>query len=537
MPAVAPEFDLFISYVRRDVHRTINGRRFNVVDELKLALERELHPLDRHRFRPRRFRVCTDREDLDLSGTVSEAVRRAIDRSEMLLVVCSLGVPSSRYVLEEIEIFHARGTAPLAAFLDLSPHVAFPEVYDTDTLVADLAPEEGTTVEEYRRRLADEARKIVALVWGVSQGSLRDRFAVQRRWQRRLGAAIIAITLAITGGAVLVTATRHGLHGVAELHDGPHVVPPAGVGFLAGGTPYLAGNGQLAVWRGPRPETRNLPQYALQVIAISSGAVVVRETDRVVLLEPETGEEKTLLSTSDTTIAGLAASDHGYAAVTEDGRLLLGDFAGHIREAPRPSLTVGRKRPPAFQKTGPLEWGMVLAWDRDGRWLASATLDGQLYVFDTRDERFVSDDPLAYETENSRPIGSVAFIGSPARVLVAEGIGVRALDLATGALSKPLVDNVPLLRELAVRPDGHLLVGASTETLEVFSLDDAGIAWRDRVNLSPKSIPELAWSPSGELLLVGYFDAPPDLFRITYRAFGIDLWPISAGGVLQSTKP
>lgn len=113
------------------------------------------------------------------------------------------------------------------------------------------------------------------------------------------------------------------------------------------------------------------------------------------------------------------------------------------------------------------------------------------------------------------------FLGQ--RLLFAEGtLGLRSVDLATGAVERLALPQIPLIREFQ-RMD-TLLVGATSETLEIFDIAGDGLRWRQRVTLAPKNLPRTAVSPDGRWLLVGYFDAPPDLFRWTWRVFGVDLW-------------
>src|SRR5947208_2233680 len=84
----------------------------------------------------RRFRVCTDVDDLELDGTVSTAIRARIEQSRTLLVVCSEAAPRRRYVAEEISAFQAvRGSERiLAAVLDVQPEEAFPLLFAPGTI-------------------------------------------------------------------------------------------------------------------------------------------------------------------------------------------------------------------------------------------------------------------------------------------------------------------------------------------------------------------------------------------------------------------
>ncbi|HEY5959709.1 MAG TPA: hypothetical protein VIV60_24305, partial [Polyangiaceae bacterium] len=92
-----------------------------------------------------------------------------------------------------------------------------------------------------------------------------------------------------------------------------------------------------------------------------------------------------------------------------------------------------------------------------------------------------------------------------------------------GAVSKVQLGPLPLIREFALHPTLPMLVGAGSETLEVFELTGTGLRLEMRTSVSPNSIPHISFSPSGKFLLVSYFDAKPDVFQYTYRVFGIDI--------------
>src|SRR4051794_28383583 len=103
MSSERPAYDLFISYVRRDVRLKIGRRNVDLVDLLKGDLESHLRPkgLDG----PSRFVVCTDLDDFELGTTFDEVMSDRIKRSTRFLLVCSPNVPNSEYVLREIELF------------------------------------------------------------------------------------------------------------------------------------------------------------------------------------------------------------------------------------------------------------------------------------------------------------------------------------------------------------------------------------------------------------------------------------------------
>lgn len=510
-------FDLFISYVRAEARRVIDGAAFDIVSALKHALERHGHPDDRRR----RFRVCTDIEDLELDSTVSTAIRNKIESSAQILVICSHAAGTRPYVVEEIGIFqdaHPR-TPPLGAYLDLQPSDAFPNVFAPSAIGADLHPRDSVTRREYRLQLERESHKIVANIWSLPLQRVHDRFiAEQRRLRRRMAIGVALALIAVFVG-IIVTAGEWGLHAVRELPLRERVVSPAGVGFFdAGRHAALVGARRIHVWnvRDGTSAVRAAPPYAIDAHVLDDSRVLVLEPNTLTI------DSRPVALPSGGTLAKTAVDGESIAVVSEDGKLIVGNLRGGWSAAPRPETTILRWAPPAFQEHGPLRYGDNLAWSDGGTWLASATRTGQLIVLQPKRGTFLKgSDPIVYETENTRPIGGLIFLGN--RLLFVEGtLGLRSVNLANGNVEKVALQPLPLIREF-VR-SGDRLIGATSETLEVFDLENGTPRWRQRVTLAPKSLPRLAIAPDGRTLLVAYFDDSPDLFRRTWRVFGVDVW-------------
>jgi hypothetical protein len=510
-------FDLFISYVRAEASRVIDGAAFDIVSAVKRASETHVHP-DDHR---RRFRVCTDIEDLDLDSTVSTAIRNKIESSAQILVICSHAAGTRPYVVEEIDIFQGAHpqTPPLGAYLDLQPSEAFPNVFAPGAIGADLHPRDSVTRREYRRQLERESHKIVANVWNLPLQRVHDRFiAEQRRFRRRMAIGVALALIAMFVG-IIVTAGEWGLHAIRELPLQERVVSPAGVGFFDGGRHAALVDGRrIHVWnvRDGISAVRPAPPYAIDAHVLDDGRVLVLEPNSLTI------DSRPVALPSTGTLAEIAVYGESIAVVSEDGELIVGNLRGGWSAAPRPETTILRWAPPAFQEHGPLRYGDNLVWSDDGTWLASATGTGQLIVLQPARGTFLKgSDPIVYETENTRPIGGMIFLGN--RLLFVEGtLGLRSVNLANGNVEKLALQPLPLIREF-VR-SGDRLIGATGETLEVFNLENGTPRWRQRVSLSPKSLPRLALAPDGRTLLVAYFDDSPDLFRRTWRVFGVDLW-------------
>lgn len=518
------DYDLFISYARADCFRTVDGKVVDLVQELKRRLELHVHPDERRR----RFRVCSDIDDFELDGTVSEAIRSKIGRSRNLLLVCSTSAPASQYVGEEISAFLATASAaePLAAYLDLQPHEAFPSLFASGAIGVDIWPRPGASRRAFREQLDRESHKIVARAWRVPVERVFDRFEAERRRQRRftIGGFIGAGFISFAG--IIATAGDWGLHAVRELPMRTRIVAPAGVG-LAGdtGEAVLVGS-TIQAWpltRNSAPVVRPSVPHPLDTHVFADGRILILESSGLTLIDPRGGRKRI-----ETPIQGTSMSVAGdaVAVVSDAGDLIVGGLAGNWRHAPRPQTTILRWAPAAFQERGPLRYGETLAWSIDGEWLATATGTGQVVIVRPGDWRFVKgSDPIVYETPNTRPVGGIIFLTDPGRVLLAEGtLGLRTINLQTGASARLALPQLSLIREFRLDRSRGILIGATNETLEVFELDAGAIHWRDRVALSPKATPRTALSENGETLLVGYFDAPPDLFGWTWRVFGVDVW-------------
>lgn len=158
--------------------------------------------------------VFLDREELPSSADLAEAVRRALEDSAALIVVCSPDAVRSRWVNEEIRSFKAlgRGGRILCLLVGGDPGAAdrpeapdsecFPaalrfEVIDGEVTERRAAEPLAADVREGGDSRRDAVLKIVAGLLGVSLDELRQRDEARR--QRRL----VAITAAAMAGCVI----------------------------------------------------------------------------------------------------------------------------------------------------------------------------------------------------------------------------------------------------------------------------------------------------------------------------------------------
>jgi hypothetical protein len=225
----------------------------------------------------------------------------------------------------------------------------------------------------------------------------------------------------------------------------------------------------------------------------------------------------------------------------KNGAAFIVDPSGAMTEGPRPSSQTGR-RFPTFRETGPFSYGEQLALN--DRYLASATLTGRLGIPDRTTGRFVVskapqfplaepiegiEDPILYETENTRPISALTFLPD-GDLIFAEGAGLRRVDLRTGKITSLSHCPIELVRQLIPLPNTRRLIALTSSTLEELrfdSLDPNTLLCVRRTTLAPKSSPRAALADDGRTILVAYFDAAPDIWRPTFSLFGWQI-PIPA---------
>src|SRR5271165_1246027 len=350
------EFDLFISYVRRDVRHVVGGRSFDIVVELKRELEKHRRPsgVSGHQ---RRFRVCTDVDDFNLDGTFDSVMRERISRSRAFLLVSSPGVPESPHVRHELVIERSLSgrPKPQAAVLGVPPSRVAPDFFTPDDIAADITSVPGVTRREWRALLRRESHKIVARVWGLKPNEVYDRFEADQRRIRVLLCAAASAVLFLAVLLVIGLKGEMGFHRVAELPLSSRLVNPAGVGFAKDGqAPVVISGDNVLIWSSglnQPPTTLQLPFPALYAVVSGPGQIAIaglREVARVSI----PAIDVQLRTAIDGHIQGLAASSHTIAVSTREGDLFIIDDKGKVA-APRPISITGRRFPANFRKSGP----------------------------------------------------------------------------------------------------------------------------------------------------------------------------------------
>lgn len=147
--------------------------------------------------------IFRDREDFPAATDLTESIKRALDRSAALIVLCSPEARQSRWVAEEIRYF--RGHYPdrpvLAALIAGEPEQAFPEplLAGAEPLAADLRP------------AGDGPRlgflKLVAGLADVPLDSLVQRDA-QRRMRRVTAVTLVSLIALLVMSAMTFLAVQ-----------------------------------------------------------------------------------------------------------------------------------------------------------------------------------------------------------------------------------------------------------------------------------------------------------------------------------------
>ncbi len=158
---------------------------------------------------PKRFRpVFRDREELELSSSLGERIRSALDRSKYLIVICSPAAARSRWVDEEVAYFMSvhGGERVLCLVVDGEPSVSGEDGTRQECFPPALNehPRGGGRGDSTEQPIAGDLRaggdgrrlaflKLVAGMLGIGLDTLVHRDA--RRRQRQL-AAIAALSFA-----------------------------------------------------------------------------------------------------------------------------------------------------------------------------------------------------------------------------------------------------------------------------------------------------------------------------------------------------
>ncbi|MGE5391261.1 MAG: TIR domain-containing protein [Deltaproteobacteria bacterium] len=210
------EYDAFISYRHTEPDLTIAKKLHHLLENYRIPKSiQEETGIKKIR------RVFRDQEELPTSGNLSDNIKRALESSRYLIVICSPRTPLSQYCCSEIEIFrkiHGNDKV-LSILIEGEPAESFPQPlrfykeqitnpdgtiseieHDVEPLAADIR---SSSAWERWKKLKVEKLRLLAPILGVRFDDLRRRHREQVI-KTAIGMALLAsIILAGFGGVTL----------------------------------------------------------------------------------------------------------------------------------------------------------------------------------------------------------------------------------------------------------------------------------------------------------------------------------------------
>lgn len=169
--------------------------------------------------RTRINRVFRDRDELPLTSNLEDPIRKALEESEYLIVICSPRLRESLWCKKEIETFismHGREKV-LAVLIEGEPEQSFPEellyyeetVQDADGTVHTIKREmeplaadiRGKNCRAMKKAMRTEMLRILAPMFSVSFDDLRQRHK-ERRMKRILAATVAGAAVCLAFGTI-----------------------------------------------------------------------------------------------------------------------------------------------------------------------------------------------------------------------------------------------------------------------------------------------------------------------------------------------
>jgi WD40 repeat protein len=405
-PSVAPSYDAFISYSRRDI-------------AFARALERTLS-----RYRPPRdlavpqrpLRIFRDEQDFTGSDYVI-AIRRHLTAANRLIVVCSPAARASRYVNEEIGLFgSARGSDAIVPLLieGLANNEAAPEREAEqafpDALVSALSMPLAVDYRGYdpqhpridRGGFEGPWHKLLADLYGLPRDQIEQREKTRRARTRRNWAigtsTVMAILVGLAIWALIARDEAIRQREIATTNES-HALTALSSVALESGNSHDALKLAIAAW--PRDKADSRPKLGTTLDALSAAMLAPQQ------LAPEISNALDV-SADGTRAVSLAA----------DGTMQLWDVTGGLPVA------------------GPLTHDGVRfgRFSRDGQRLVTRSRDGSVVLWDTTSGHSLGGGPLKHKN-----VGEFAF-SADGRRLVTSGSNVATVwDAVTGApIGEPL---------------------------------------------------------------------------------------------------
>ncbi|MDR1205123.1 MAG: toll/interleukin-1 receptor domain-containing protein [Peptococcaceae bacterium] len=183
-------YETFISYR----HKELDTRLAKAIHR-QLETYRIPSNIAKRAGKKRMGKVFRDQDELPLLADLGEGVRRALEASEWLIVVCSPDLPESKWCMAEVDYFIELGRRDriLTVLIGGEPKESFPpqlrfealngETVEREPLAADVR---GNSAAASLRKLRREKLRLLAPMLGVGYDDLRRR---QRRRSMQMAAA------------------------------------------------------------------------------------------------------------------------------------------------------------------------------------------------------------------------------------------------------------------------------------------------------------------------------------------------------------
>jgi len=171
------EYSAFISYRHLPDDRKWAKWLFNALETYRVpkSLRKKGYPA-------RLGKLFRDEEEIAASADLSDEIRKGLEKSKFLIVVCSKNTPGSKWVTEEIRTFHALGRSEriLAILVDGEPAESFPNLL---LKVPHEVTSDGEVVwkDEHREPIAADVR---------FRGDIKSR-ELKKRALLRIAASIL----------------------------------------------------------------------------------------------------------------------------------------------------------------------------------------------------------------------------------------------------------------------------------------------------------------------------------------------------------
>ena len=206
------EYTAFISYRHAPMDSAIAKLLHTMIEQYRIPKELQTNGRDRLGI------VFRDQEELHASSDLSAEIRKVLDHTEFLIVICSESTGQSRWVPQEIDYFlekHDRshvlmllaGGEPSQVMPYRLTHITDPqtgEVREVEPLAADVRAD---TVGAIKRKLRRELPRLVAPILGCPYDALVMR-EQKRKTRRLLTAAAAVLTVTTAFSAVLLMKNR-----------------------------------------------------------------------------------------------------------------------------------------------------------------------------------------------------------------------------------------------------------------------------------------------------------------------------------------